>query len=204
MAFVTYPLNGIEYQAEDAELFHVTRTSGVYANNHFDITASGTDNTVVIGKGIGWIKNSEFSGKVIAQKTEETIDLGIADAVYPRIDAVVIQFDANKNATALVVKKGVASSAPVAPSVTRNESVYELHLYHIRRNAAAVSVSSADVTDLRLNPTYCGLMAESITGLADLLTTAYTSEKPIVLVKGLHYGETAPENPVEGQLYGFI
>ena len=163
MALVTYPLNNIEYSAEDAELFHVTRTSGIYANDSFNYSVSGADNTVVIGTGIGWIKNSEFSGKVVAQKEPISLNMGLPDPVYPSIDAIVIQFDANKNETNIVVKKGVAATSPVAPSVVRTESVYELHLYHVRREAGSLYITAGNITDLRLNSSYCGLMADSVT-----------------------------------------
>ena len=103
MALVTYPLNNIEYSAEDAELFHVTRTSGIYATNSFNYSVTGVDNTIIVGPGIGWIKNNEFSGKVIAQKEPISLDMGVADSVYPRIDSIVIQFDANRNETNIVV-----------------------------------------------------------------------------------------------------
>ena len=163
MALVTYPLNNIEYSAEDAELFHVTRTSGIYANNSFEYDTTGADNNIVIGTGIGWIKNSEFSGKVIAQKEAISLDMGLPDPVYPRIDAIVIQFDNNRNETNIVVKKGTAASNPVAPSVVQNESVYELHLYHVRREAGSLYITPSNITDLRLNSSYCGLMADSVT-----------------------------------------
>ena len=167
MAIVTYPLNNVEFSAEDAELFHVTRTSGVYAENSFDYSVNGADNNIVVGTGIGWIKNSEFSGKVIAQKEPISINLGLPDSVYPRIDAIVIRFDANKNETEIVSKSGVASSSPVAPEVVRTESVYELHLFHVLRSAGALYVTPDAVTDLRKNSTYCGLMADSITKVGD-------------------------------------
>lgn len=163
MALVTYPLNKIEYSAEDAELFHATRTSGIYANNSFGYDITGADNNIVIGTGIGWIKNSEFSGKVIAQKEAISLDIGLPDPVYPRIDAIVIQFDNNRNETNIVVKKGTAASNPVAPSVVQNESVYELHLYHVRREAGSLYITPSNITDLRLNSSYCGLMADSVT-----------------------------------------
>lgn len=160
---ITYPLNNIEYVAEDAELFHATRKSGVFIENAFDYSVSGADNTIVIGAGIAWIKNSEFSGKVAAQKTAVSIDLGLADSVYPRIDAVVIRFDANANQTTIVQKKGTASSSPKPPEVERTASVYELHLYHVRRNAGATTVTSGNVTDLRQNDAYCGIMVDELT-----------------------------------------
>lgn len=163
MSFITYPLNNIEYTAEDAELFHVTRTSGVYANDSFPYTVSGENNIVEIGKGIGWIKNGEFAGKVIAQKTTESIDLGVADSNFPRIDSIVIQFNATNNETSLIVKKGTASSEPTAPEVTRTSNVFELHLYHVKRLAGATSITANDITDLRTNETYCGIMLDSVT-----------------------------------------
>lgn len=165
MALVTYPLNDVDYQAEDAELFHCTRSSGIYAGDDFSYSVTGADNTMVIGPGVGWIRNSRFSGKVIANKADLALDFGLADAVYPRIDAVVIQFDINTNQTELKVKKGVPASVPQVPAVSRTESMYELHLYHVRREAGAVSFSVADITDLRMNENYCGLMADSVTSV---------------------------------------
>lgn len=165
MALVTYPLNNIEYSAEDAELFHVTRTSGIYANDSFNYSVSGGDNTVVIGTGIGWIKNSEFSGKVIALKEAISLDMGLPDSVYPRIDSIVIQFDANKNETNIIAKQGTAASYPIAPSVIQTESVYELHLYHVHRKAGSIYITTDNITDLRLNNSYCGLMADSVTNI---------------------------------------
>lgn len=170
MALITYPLNNITYSAEDAELFHSTRTSGVFVENAFDYSVSGADNNVTIGKGIAWIKNDEFAGKVVAQKTSTIVDMGIADSVYPRIDAIVLQFNANRNETEIVKKQGNASSAPTPPLVERNASVYELHLYHIRRNAGETSISSGNITDLRADENYCGLMVDELTKLDKTLS----------------------------------
>ena len=163
MALVTYPLNNLDYSAEDAELFHCTRSSGIYANEDFDYSVTGADNTITLGVGLAWLRNSRFSGKVAALKEALALDLGVPDAVYPRIDAVVIQFDANKNSTEIVVKQGTAASSPAAPDVSRTEVLYELHLYHVRREAGAAAVTVSNVTDLRLDPNYCGLMADPVT-----------------------------------------
>ena len=167
MAIITYPLNNIEYTAEDAELYHATRTSGVFANDDFPITVSGDGNVVTIGEGIGWIRNSKFSGKVVANKQEMSLDLGLPHATYPRIDAIVLQFNANANASEIIVKNGVAQTAPVPPEVIRTESVYELHLYHVYREAGAAIVTSNNVTDLRSDNTYCGLMSDDVTMVGD-------------------------------------
>lgn len=163
MAIITYPLNNINYTAEDAELYLATRTSGVFANDDFPVTVPGDGNIVTIGEGIGWIKNSKFSGKVVANKAEMSLDLGLPHATYPRIDAVVLQFSANSNATEIIVKNGTAQTNPVPPEVVRTESVYELHLYHVYRPAGAASVTVSNVTDLRLNEQYCGLLRDGVT-----------------------------------------
>lgn len=167
MAIITYPLNNIEYTAEDAELYHATRTSGVFANDDFPITVSGDGNVVTIGEGIGWIRNSKFSGKVVANKSEMSLDLGLPHATYPRIDAVVLQFSANANASEIIVKNGTAQTNPMPPEVVRTESVYELHLYHVYREAGAASVTESNVTDLRSDSAYCGIMSDDVTMLGD-------------------------------------
>ena len=167
MAIITYPLNNIEYTAEDAELYHATRTSGVFANDDFPITVSGDGNVVTIGEGIGWIRNSKFSGKVVANKSEMSLDLGLPHATYPRIDAVVLQFNANANASEIIVKNGTAQTNPMPPEVIRTESVYELHLYHVYREAGAASVIASNVTDLRSYSAYCGIMSDDVTMLGD-------------------------------------
>lgn len=181
MAIITYPLNHIEYHAEDAELFHATRTSGVFANDDFPITVSGSGNVVTIGEGIGWIRNSKFSGKVVANKAEISLDLGLPHATYPRIDAVVLRFSANANASAIIVKKGTAQTNPAPPEVVQTESIYELHLYHVYRPAGSANVVASNVTDLRANTAYCGLMADDVTMLND----AYIQKDMIGVANGV-------------------
>ena len=163
MAFITYPLNNIDYTAEDAELFHCTRTSGIWAEDSFPISVTGADNNVTIGTGIAWINNEEFSGKVAALKSAEVLDLGIADSVYPRIDVIAIQYSANNNATDVIVKNGTPATNPVRPAIVRTGAIYELYLASIYRPAGATAITASNITDLRMDKTVCGLMADSVT-----------------------------------------
>jgi len=163
MPLMTYPLNNIDYVAEDAGLFHCTRTSGVYAGDDFSRILTGTDNTITLSVGLAWLRISRFFGVVCAMKEELSLDLGIPDTTYPRIDTIVLQYDANKNGTDVVVKQGVPASSPQPPVRSTTEALYELHLYHVRREPGASSITAANVTDLRLNEKYCGLMADSVT-----------------------------------------
>lgn len=167
---ITYPLNNIDYTAEDAELYFSTRESGVYDGDDFEVTASGIDNDVIVGIGTAWIHNTKFSGKVVALKEQKTLTLSLPDSVYDRIDAIVIQFDANKNATEIVVKEGIASSAPIAPNVVRTESLYELHIFHVQRKAGAAVISIDDLVDLRNDSDYCGIMFDPISSVDETFT----------------------------------
>ena len=160
---ITYPLNNIDYTAEDAELFHCTRTSGIWAEDSFPISVTGADNNVTIGTGIAWINNEEFSGKVSALKSAEVLDLGIADGVYPRIDVIAIQYSANNNATDVVIKKGTPATNPVRPAIVRSGAVYELYIASVYRPAGATVITASNITDLRMDETVCGLMADSVT-----------------------------------------
>lgn len=167
---ITYPLNNIDYTAEDAELYFSTRESGVYDGNHFEVTVSGIDNDVTVDTGIAWIHNTKFSGKVVALKELKTLTLSLPNSVYDRIDAIVIQFDANKNATDIIVKEGIASFAPIAPTVVRTESLYELHIFHVQRKAGATVISVENLVDLRNDSNYCGIMFDSISSIDPTLT----------------------------------
>lgn len=160
---ITYPLNNIDYTAEDAELFHCTRTSGIWAKDSFSISVTGADNNATIGTGIAWINNEKFSGKVTALKTAKVLDLGIADGRYPRIDVIAIQYSANNNATDVVIKKGTPSTNPVRPAIVRSGAVYELYLASVYRPAGATAITASNITDLRMDETVCGLMADSVT-----------------------------------------
>ena len=161
MEFITYPLDDRDYSAEDAELFHCTRSSGIFAEDDFAVSVTGADNTIALGPGIGWIQNGKFKGKVIAMKESTQINMGIPDAAYPRYDVLAIRFSANDNATTAVVKNGTPASSPTIPAISQTEAVYELYICAVRREVGATSITAKDVTDLRLNPAYCGLMADS-------------------------------------------
>lgn len=163
MTLITYPLDDCDYSADDAALFHCTRTSGIFASDDFSFSVSGSDNTVRIGPGIAWMRINKFKGLVAALKNEVSVDLGLPDSVYSRIDRVVLQYNANTRDTTVVVKRGVPRSNPIPPDRSTEEALYELHLLEVLRKPAAAAVKQENVTDLRFDSSCCGLMADSVT-----------------------------------------
>lgn len=165
MAILTYPLNGVGYNAADAETYLCTRTSGVYsAENNFSLNISG-NMQVSIGKGIAWINNEEFAGKVVANREEVLLSIPAADSVLNRKDRVVIQFSKSANATSIVLKKGTPASNAVAPSITQTASVFELGLYIINVPAKTAVITAGNVTNTMMDENVCGLMRDSVTGI---------------------------------------
>ena len=198
---ITYPLNNIDYTAEDAELFHCTRNSGIWAENSFPISVTGADNNVTIGTGIAWINNEEFSGKVTALKTAKVLDMGIADGVYPRIDVIAIQYSANNNSTDVVVKKGTPATNPVQPTIVRNGAVYELYLASVYRPAGATTITGNNITDLRMDETVCGLMADSVTHIDTEAINRQVQELLAVLYKSITEVKAGTDVALKSAIY---
>ena len=188
---VTYPLNDADFGAADAELFHCTRTSGVFDGGDFECSVTGADNNVTVGEGIGWIRNAKFTGKVVALKEPIVLNLGVADATYPRIDAVALQFDANANKTEVVVIPGTPAANPEPPEPIRAAGIYELHLYHVRREVGAAAIPVSALADVRMNSKYCGLMQDDVTPKTeDGPKSVDGIDMNTVKVPGKYYGST--------------
>lgn len=165
MAIVTYPLNGIDFSADDAETYLCTRTSGVFSSDgNFQASLTG-DRQVSISPGLAWIKNAEFSGKSICNTEPVPVEIPLADGTRPRIDRIVLRFDKARNESSIVLKQGTPSSAPVASSVERTELIYELGLCTVYIKASSTVVDYGDITSTLLDESVCGLMRDGVTGI---------------------------------------
>ena len=163
---ITYPENGITYDADDASGYLSTRLSGVYsADEDFAVTANG-DLTVTVSAGQAWVRPARFRGRSIILEQPETVTLTAADTVRSRIDRLVLRYDAAAKKTSLTVLTGTPDSAsPTAPEITRTTLVYDLCLADIRRPAASTAITAADITDTRADEAVCGLMRDGVTGI---------------------------------------
>ena len=170
----TYPLNGIDYDAADAAAYAAPRQSGVYsAEEDFAVTAAG-DMTVTVSAGLGWVRPERFAGYSICKRDPDTVTLPLADGTRPRIDRIVLRYDAAKRSTTLQVLTGAAASSPTPPEINRTSLVYDLCLAQVRRPAGSVTVQPGDITDTRLDESLCGVMRDGVTGIptAQLLQQA--------------------------------
>ena len=163
---ITYPENGITYDADDASGYLATRLSGVYsAEEDFSVTAQG-GLSVQVSAGQAWVRPARFKGRSIIMEQPTTVVLTEADPVRSRIDRVVLRYDAAAKKTSLQVLEGVPNSAgPAAPAITRTELIYDLCLAEIKRPAGSTAVTAADIYDTRADETVCGVMRDGVHGI---------------------------------------
>ena len=163
MAIITYPLNGITYNAEDVETYLGGRTSGVFsADDSFIATADGASRNITIGHGLAWIKNDLYAGKSVAVTENEIVTIPIANGTLPRIDRIVLRFDKTNNKSTLAVKQGTASSSPIAPDLEQTVLIYELGLYTVNVAAGSLTVSQSDIENTMLDESVCGVVRDGV------------------------------------------
>ena len=163
---ITYPENGITYDADDASGYLATRQSGVYsAEEDFAVSISG-ELSLTVSAGQAWVRPSRFKGRSITMEQPTTLTLTAADPVRTRIDRVVLRYDAAARQTRLQVLEGTPDSAsPTAPAITRTALVYDLCLAEITRPAGSTAITAANLTDTRADEDVCGVMRDGVTSI---------------------------------------
>ena len=162
---VLYPANGFDFDAADVAAYLAGLTSGVFSSaEDFPVTAAG-GLTVTVGAGRGWVHPSRFTGYSITKREADTLTLPLADPSLPRIDRIVMRYDAGARAASLQVLQGTASSTPTAPAISRTELIYDLCLAEITRPAGSTAVTTGQITDTRLDEALCGIVRDGVTGI---------------------------------------
>ena len=141
------------YFAEDfASFFNSLITNGVFPNPSTNLQIiSNDDMTTTVKVGKAWI-----NGYVYINDSDLILPIEVADGILNRIDRLVVRFDTVGRLISTVVKKGTFASSPVAPVLVRDADFYELGIADIYIVNGATSIMQGDITDLRMNTTYCG------------------------------------------------
>ena len=162
---VLYPANGYDFDAADVAAYLAGLTSGVFSSaEDFPVTAAG-GLKVTVGGGRGWVHPSRFTGYSITKRESDTLTMPLADPSLPRIDRIVMRYDAGARAASLQVLQGTASSTPTAPAISRTELIYDLCLAEITRPAGSASITTGLITDTRLDEALCGIVRDGVTGI---------------------------------------
>ena len=176
MSIITYPLNGVTYDAEDVSTYLCTRTSGVYSKDtNYAVSVTGA-RQIAVAPGLAWINYDDFKGVSACSREAVNLTVPDADSTLSRIDRVVLQFDTAANLTAVKLKTGTPAAAPEPPAILQNHNQYELGLCTVSVPAGSSVVTAADITDTRADEDVCGVMRDGVTGIpTETLLAQYTA-----------------------------
>lgn len=129
-------------------------SNGVFINqsDNLQVVASSGLNAIVKA-GSGWI-----DGHKIDNTAEYVVSFDKADVLLDRIDRVIFYTDSTERAMGITVLKGTAATNPVAPTLTRNETRYEMCLANVLIKKQATSITTANISDTRHDRTICGVV----------------------------------------------
>ena len=194
---VLYPANDYDFDAADVAAYLAGLTSGVFSGaEDFPVTAAG-GLTVIVGAGRGWVHPSRFTGYSITKREADTLTMPLADPSLPRIDRIVMRYDAGARAASLQVLQGTASSTPTAPAISRTELIYDLCLAEITRPAGSTSITTGQITDTRLDEALCGLVRDGVTGIPTDELLAAAKERIATLEENASNSAAAAKDSAE-------
>lgn len=155
------------YNAEEiSHYFDGLISDGVFQNigSKLAVTQNG-GMSVKVGTGRAFIKSHWFKND-----NPYVLSIDVADTQLNRIDRVVIRLDLTENQRniTVAVKTGAVSYSPVAPALTRTNTVYELCLAQIYVYANTTTIKQSNIVDYRPNSTMCGW----VTGIIKQVDTA--------------------------------
>lgn len=137
-----------------AEYFASFIGNGVFPNPSTGMQViAGDGMQTVIKAGKAWI-----NGYYAVNDDDYIMQHDIADGVLKRIDRIVLRLDFSLRDIITQVKKGSFASNPVAPTLQRDADAYEIALADVLINNGAISITQANITDLRLNTHLCGIV----------------------------------------------
>lgn len=200
------------YNAEDFTGFYADFfTNGILADNtsYLQVAAnSGLKLWVLKGK-------AYINGGFFKPRTSKEITLPDSDPTYPRYDIIILRWDKIARDIYLDVISGESNAAPKYPTLTRNETTYELGLAAVYVAANATTITQDKITDLRFNNDYCGVVTGVINTIStknlfaqyeaewDLMRAAMAQDEQAIIAAWSALNTTKTVNgisPVEGAL----
>lgn len=152
------------YASDFADYFGSVLSSGLISNGDLPVGLQVTVNagtmTTSVNVGKALIKGYSYENTTPVKLTHS-----ISEQTLDRIDRIVLRLDL-KNASRFIkvfVKEGVSALEPIAPTLQRDQYVYELSLAQIRIRKNTSSLVVSDIKDERANENLCGIVQSLIT-----------------------------------------
>lgn len=129
-------------------------TTGVFANELFVTAAGGMS----VNIGAGYVN---INGSIKFFDDDQVININPAGS-KPRIDSVVIEWNADEKDIILKTIQGVESDDPVAHTPVRNDSVYQLVVAQINVRPGTTELRQSNITDTRFDRFLCGYVIKTV------------------------------------------
>lgn len=122
-------------------------TSGVVRNGlGTDLQAVAPGGVMSVNVGAG---RAALEGFFFESSAAVAVAIATADPTNPRLDTIVVQLDLSGHTMSLVAVTGVASSSPLAPTLTNNGTVYQMAIAGVNVAANVATIAPGNVTDSR-------------------------------------------------------
>lgn len=168
-------------------------TNGIF-NNELQVIANN-DMTITIQEGDANIEGYRYTNTGDLTKPIDT-----ADGVLKRIDNVVIRLDLTNRLISAQIIKGTFSDTPIAPSLVRSSTTYDIKLAEIFIGNGVTSITQANITDTRFNKNVCGNVVSTVETIdtTDVYNQLYTKFEELIQQETTEF--TAWFNRIKNQL----
>ena len=120
--------------------------------DELEVTAQAVpDLSVLVGTG-----RIDINGYWCYVDTDYTVSITANASGMSRIDRIVAHLDTSSKTITIIASTGTPASSPVAPSLTRSGSVFEMSLAQISVPNADSAIQDAQITDERSTISLCG------------------------------------------------
>lgn len=154
-----YPLNDVDYDSEDVQLYHAGRTTGIFNVTGDDLKVSyvsGMNVSVTPGTAYLLTDVNGFGGFTYANTASVTLTVDTASS-NTRYDYIAVRYTKATNSCQLAYIRGDMS---MPKACVRTSSIYEIIVAIIQVPGNAASLSKTCIIDTRLNETFCGLVTD--------------------------------------------
>lgn len=175
MAQKSFPLNDVNYLADDLRMWFAGRSAGVINATGNDFKTDPAEMSVTVQKGYAFLKAGtlEAGGLVYGLTEAMTFAVDPADGTLNRIDALVVGYYGDQNSCGIKLIKGTPATTPAKYQPIRTSSTYELVLKYITVPKGIASLTGSNIQDCIMNEQLCGIAVDT---LAKLPTGQYDAQ----------------------------
>lgn len=128
-------------------------------DNDLRVNAVSGNMDYTVSRGRAWINGAWYFLDATETKTVPT-----ANSTLPRIDRVILEFDASDEVRDIHLSylQGEASNSPVAPELIKTDEKYQICLAEIYVGANVSTISQTNITDTRADTEVCGWVTSPV------------------------------------------